>query len=379
MDERSANPDSPPAADAARADAPSGEGRLDELDQSLTAMTSLLLDGGDDFDLDGAFDDPGDEASDRNAEAPADEAAQPSPESEIESDIESVETIVNDAVEETESLMQAASDLLEGGESEAGEPDAASTEREGAAAEADSAAESDVASPAAEQPEAWDDDSVPRESTPPLSDAADAPSALEESTEAAPAIAAGEPQPEDATTGGIQVEAESEVPVNEAPSQPQADAGTGAKESTTVSGTTPSVEPRGADPSGEPVAPATGEAPKGQTVLPATKSAPAGSGTGRLSGAMVAARKALVPLGPVVTRLLEPVATRLEAQPRILRHSLGWLGMLTLFNAVWVWSYVLIFRGPPAPPPTAATGLAGLESVESGTDPQTPASTKPAD
>ncbi|GIK18900.1 MAG: hypothetical protein AMXMBFR77_12820 [Phycisphaerales bacterium] len=50
---------------------------------------------------------------------------------------------------------------------------------------------------------------------------------------------------------------------------------------------------------------------------------------------------------------VEPVARRVSGMPRGVRDSIGWIGVMTLFYAVCVWTVVLVLRGPGGEPPDA--------------------------
>ncbi len=46
---------------------------------------------------------------------------------------------------------------------------------------------------------------------------------------------------------------------------------------------------------------------------------------------------------------LSPIAKVLDTQPRMLRDSIGWVGAITVFYAVCLWTYALLFRGTSVP------------------------------
>lgn len=57
---------------------------------------------------------------------------------------------------------------------------------------------------------------------------------------------------------------------------------------------------------------------------------------------------------------LSPIAKVLDTQPRMLRDSIGWVGAITVFYAVCLWTYALLFRGTSAPEqPTQGVTIVG--------------------
>ncbi|MEN0019817.1 MAG: hypothetical protein AAF747_02920 [Planctomycetota bacterium] len=65
-------------------------------------------------------------------------------------------------------------------------------------------------------------------------------------------------------------------------------------------------------------------------------------------------RSALRPkLEAVAAKALAPVADLVQDQPPKIRDSLGWIGSITVFWALCLWAYVLLFRSPSVPPQTA--------------------------
>jgi len=65
-------------------------------------------------------------------------------------------------------------------------------------------------------------------------------------------------------------------------------------------------------------------------------------------------------IGSLIAIGLEPVAARLAGSSRTLRHSIAWLAVWTAFNAACVWTYLILFRStPPGPAERSATEIVG--------------------
>ncbi len=54
-------------------------------------------------------------------------------------------------------------------------------------------------------------------------------------------------------------------------------------------------------------------------------------------------------LGPVVMRTARAVSKPLDSRPPAVRDAIGWAALVTVFWAVSVWTYILIFRKPIVP------------------------------
>jgi hypothetical protein len=56
---------------------------------------------------------------------------------------------------------------------------------------------------------------------------------------------------------------------------------------------------------------------------------------------------------PYAARGVELSAKPLDGRPAIVRSAVGWVAIYTAFLALCVWSFVLIFRQPDRPVPSA--------------------------
>jgi hypothetical protein len=62
---------------------------------------------------------------------------------------------------------------------------------------------------------------------------------------------------------------------------------------------------------------------------------------------------------------LGPIGQWLDGSSRVLRHSIAWLALWTAFNAVSVWTYILVFRSAmPGGAATTATQIEGAATEE---------------
>lgn len=102
----------------------------------------------------------------------------------------------------------------------------------------------------------------------------------------------------------------------------------------------------------KPIAPAPIPAPVAAPVVkpaPAAKPAPAPAPAKPLAPAVIAAPK---PTGPtladrfwrIATPVMEPIAVRLGKLPVGFQHTVGWIGIVTLFMAGATWGYVFFFQ-----------------------------------
>jgi len=74
-------------------------------------------------------------------------------------------------------------------------------------------------------------------------------------------------------------------------------------------------------------------------------------------------------LAPVGARVLLLISKPTAGLPASTRDTIGWLGLYTGFLAMCVWGFVLLFRKPIAPEPTAeAVNITGTASASSATE-----------
>ena len=246
----------------------------------------------------------------------------------------------------------------------------------------------------------------PREPTPAdISDAPPEPEAAEPEAEAEPEVAAeseaeaGESEPEaldaevpatDADAAGPEAEAEPVEPEAEATEpepEPESESAPLPESSgeATSADSTPEDEPSATADSPAAEAETTAEANPDSEGVASSEDAPASDGTdlpgaesakspgGRGLPAGVLAVFAMV--GPVAGRLAKPVLDRMgvqvargaeavagsfTGQPKLIRHSVAWIALWTLFNAGVVWAYLGLFRsGSPTPPEGSGTQITG--------------------
>lgn len=91
-------------------------------------------------------------------------------------------------------------------------------------------------------------------------------------------------------------------------------------------------------------APASSVAPSAPATPPSPTAAPVAKPTDRHSAKQEdakAAKKRFAFMDPLL-RLIEPLAVRLGAIPAARRQTIGWIAVMTAFNAVCVWGYVLL-------------------------------------
>ncbi len=75
-------------------------------------------------------------------------------------------------------------------------------------------------------------------------------------------------------------------------------------------------------------------------------------------------------LSPLLVRVLSPLSAPLNKYPKVVRDTLGWVSLITLFWAMTIWAYLLFFHKPvDAEIPESAPHLAG-DTTQSGHDDQ---------
>lgn len=294
---------------------------LQQLDESLSEMTDLLLtgDAGDDLELEGDFEvhrpeqsAPRDPPSD-STDPPADAAA------EVEQAQAAVAAAMEGVVQALESDGAPEPEPVE-------EPEAQPPPDPDSALDAPPSPDETMQAVAAELERQSDEAALlpPPDGAPSASAAAD----QERATPAQPPQApdgGAPPEPADAALAGDAHEAP------EAPAEPL-----------------PAV--------------ATAERP-GQDSVEIPRETPLSSPRPSI-WSLVAAKAA-----ELAARAVEPVAAWLGAQPSPVRQSIAWIAVWTAFNAACVWSYVLLFRTGPAPEVgPGATQIVGEATVGDADD-----------
>lgn len=368
------------------------QAEIRELDSSLSAMTDLLLSESDeDFEIEGEFAAVGVPGARRRASGatPASEAATGGGSDAVEQ-IEQVQAAVAEALRSAASELGGAS---EGADAEAGTP-AGPDGAGGLGPDADAEDEagpvasgaSNATPGAGDEPPTEDVDAVMKA----VSAELDGQGAVTEAGDGVvgkecpggdaemPAEATAAPdgaRADEDDTEGDDADARPGEAGPEAGTEPdgfEAEETAGPQEPASVGGV---PEPPARDKPME-----TGEAPTKDNHLvevPAGRGTPAASGvsmdgagrSGAIGGKASAiagalAMRASVKLGDVVALVVEPVATRLAGQSKVIRQSLAWLALWTAFNAGVVWGYLLLFRSPGGGAhPASMTRIAGSEGA----------------
>ncbi len=79
----------------------------------------------------------------------------------------------------------------------------------------------------------------------------------------------------------------------------------------------------------------------------------------------------LVSLSPLLLKVLSPLSAPLNKYPKVVRDTLGWVSLITLFWAGTIWAYLLFFHKPvEADIPHSAPHIAGdtAKSEHGGSD-----------
>lgn len=88
--------------------------------------------------------------------------------------------------------------------------------------------------------------------------------------------------------------------------------------------------------------------------------------------------KASQAAGEVAANALGSLATAFAARPRVVQHSVAWIGLWTLFNAGVVWGYLTLFRtSTPAGTSAAAVEISGAGDAPAAGSAPKPAPTAP--
>jgi hypothetical protein len=112
--------------------------------------------------------------------------------------------------------------------------------------------------------------------------------------------------------------------------------------------------PSNPQPKAEPTQPVVPLKPDAAGAEPAEPPLSDSASTGSASPAALAAEPSLATrLKPMACSagaiVLSPIAKVLDDQPRVVRDTIGWIGLATVFYAICLWSYALIFRSASKP------------------------------
>jgi len=334
------------------------QAELQDLDASLSEMTSLLLSEGDDdpFGVDGDFaDSQGVVVDSRTAASHG-----------VEAQLDEVQAAVAAALDE------AATDLAEsvGPEAEAPEPGVDISEAGDPGFVASGAAT--PVGPGSETEDAGDEPPEMTEPAPESEPKAEPDDGFEGET-------GTEADPESAAEF-VDEAAFADDPTDEAPPMPAtpADGPDGADAALqAVAESLGNAEPAGPGAeSSEPEAanpPAGASAPKATpenqpTDRPSTKPSQRAPSVVTFKTRMLAIAAPLGravgnKAGDLLARGMEPVAASLAAQPRVMQQSLAWLALWTAFNAGWIWAYLVFFRSTgDEVDPAAITQISGAQA-----------------
>lgn len=322
---------------------------LEQLDDSLSAMTDLLLSDGDDddFDLEGDFAPVGAEAGN---ESPADVVEQ----------IEQVEAAVSAALDEAEDAAQedvseSVADAVEATEhgsenratDEAVESPAVDAATEALEAVAESLESEGAAKTAETPPDAAEETDLQSDFQSESGSESLATEATDPEVEAPPPAAAPEVAEAPAATASVEADAAGETP---APLE-------AAPAPTTTPAPAPAAETDAA-PAEEAVV-----AEKSETKQPPK----IGFKTKAIAIALPIGRVISAKAGDLLARGTEPLAVYLADLPKVMRQSLAWLALWTAFNAGAIWSYLLFFRSTGTEAnPALMTHISGDKAAAAG-------------
>ncbi len=405
------------------------ESELDELDASLSDMTSMLLDDtdDDDFDFGGGFDDPldgtGDSAQSAPVAAQEDNPAKPPLAGEEPLEASTAQGEEDDASVEPEEVTEPAAESADDAQNgdEAAQADCARADDEAEAvtdamqaaaqaleeAQEDGEGQASAQTPIAEASAQHDEPAGIEPEEAPSDDATQADTQVDESTEdheetepmaAEPAAAVddeaasdeviAENETGDVDTGNAEATQDEAAEAMQAAAQMVEEPSHQSDAISQASGDTPAEETQTATQAQASVGAHTpgqdasndeqhDERVDGGADVPADTTADAGAADHQAEQAVAATvekakaakKRSFVGVvgekaGPVLRRMgmmagpilgkgasvlalaMEPVAERFAAQPKVVRQSISWLALVTAFNAVALWSFLLFFRSP---------------------------------